>query len=65
MEIMAGTTLTVTDAGMVMIPVWEYEELVRDSERLRVVENYTRRAEYVSKKDLLIMLSVEEKAGEE
>ena len=62
---MAGTTLTVTDAGMVMIPVWEYEELVRDSERLRVVENYTRRAEYVSKKDLLIMLSVEEKAGEE
>lgn len=62
---MAGATLTVTDAGMVMIPVWEYEELVRDSERLRVVENYTRRAEYVSKKDLLIMLSVEEKAGEE
>lgn len=29
---MAETTITITDGGMVLIPVWEYEELVRDSE---------------------------------
>lgn len=62
---MAGATLTITDAGMVMIPLLEYEELVRGSERMRVIENYVRRTDYASKKDLLFMLGVEEKAGEE
>ena len=62
---MAGATLSVTDAGMVMIPVWEYEELVRGSERLRVVENYVRHTDYASKRDLESILFISEKAGEE
>ena len=49
----------------VLIPIGDYEELVRISERLRVVENYVRRTDYASRKDLLLMLGVEEKAGEE
>lgn len=62
---MAGATLTVSDGEKVLIPVREYEALVRGSERLRVVENYVRRTDYASRKDLLFMLGVEERAGEE
>ena len=65
---MAGATLTVTDAGMVMIPVWEYEELVRESERLGIVKNYVSTEKYASARLIANMLDVElaeEKAGEE
>ncbi len=62
---MAGVTETITDAGMVMIPLWEYEELVRDSERLQVLKNFVSHTEYVSKKDLLVMISGVEKEGDE
>lgn len=67
---MAGATLTITDAGMVMISVLEYEELVRDSERLCIVENYIRNTKYTVTNDLKIMLGIDvepdgERKGEE
>lgn len=62
---MAVEILTVDNTEFVAIPLSLYAKLVRSSERLRVVENYVRRTEYASKKDLLIMLGAEEKAGEE
>ena len=65
---MAGTTLTVTDAGMVIIPVWEYEELVRDSERLEIARNYVSAEKYASASVIAKILDVElaeTKAGEE
>lgn len=43
----------------------EYEELVRDSLRLAIVKNYVQKSEYVSTKDIKILLEVEEKEGEE
>ena len=57
--------LAVDNAGFVTIPVSHYVKLIRKSERMRVVENYVCRTDYVSKKDLLLMLGIEEKAGEE
>lgn len=67
---MAETTITITDGGMVLIPVWEYEELVRDSERLGIVENYIRNTKYTVTNDLKIMLGIDvepdgERKGEE
>ena len=63
---MAGATVTITDGGMVMIPVWEYEELVRESERLAVVENYLAKEKYSTIGTVEKILGIEkEKAGEE
>lgn len=63
---MERATLTITNGGMVMIPVCEYEELVRDSERLAVVTDYVKQTEYICKDDLRIILSVvKEQKGEE
>lgn len=64
---MAGATMTISDGGMVMIPVYEYESLVRNSERMEVVKNLVRKSSYVGRGDLLLVLGVDEqeKAGEE
>lgn len=63
---MEGATLTVTDAGTVNIPVWQYEELVRDSERLAMVTNYLTNEKYSTVGTLERILGIEkEKAGEE
>lgn len=43
----------------------EYELLVRDSERLAIVKNYVEKQEYISTKDIKILLEIEEKEGEE
>jgi hypothetical protein len=68
---MAGTTMTISNGEGVLVPVYEYEQLVRDSERLSVVKNLVANSSYVGKGDLLLVLGVEEepkeqeKAGEE
>ena len=51
----------------VMVPVHEYESLVRDSERMEVVKNLVCKSSYVSRGDLLLVLGIEEpgKEGEE
>jgi hypothetical protein len=65
MEIMAKEIFTINNEEVVTIPLTHYETLIRISERMRVVENYVRRTDYASRKDLLFMLGVEERAGEE
>lgn len=62
---MAVETYAIDNVGFVAIPVSLYEKLVRKSERMRVVENYVRRTDYASKKDLLLILGIEERDGEE
>lgn len=64
---MAGATMTISDGEKVLIPVCEYERLVRDSERMEVVKNLVCKSSYVSRGDLLLVLGIEEpgKAGEE
>ena len=63
---MEGTTMTITDGGMVLIPVWEYEELVRESERLEIVANYLTNEKYPMIGTIGTILGIEnEKAGEE
>lgn len=68
---MAGATMTISNGEGVLVPVYEYEQLVRDSERLSVVKNLVANSSYVGKGDLLLVLGIEEepkeqeKAGEE
>lgn len=63
---MAGATLTVSDGEKVLIPVYEYEELVRNSERLAIITNYVTNDKYPTLSTVEKILCVEkEKAGEE
>lgn len=64
---MAGATMIISDGEKVMVPVYEYEGLVRDSERMGVVKNLVCKSSYVSRGDLLLVLGIDEqeKAGEE
>ena len=64
---MAGATMAISDGEKVLVPVCEYERLVRDSERVEVVKNLVSKSSYVSRGDLLLVLGVDEqeKAGEE
>lgn len=43
----------------VTVPKTEYENLVRDSERLGIVENYIRNTKYTVTNDLKIMLGID------
>ena len=63
---MVGATVTITDGGMVMIPVWEYEKLVRESERLAIITDYLTNEKYPIIGTVGTILGIEkEKAGEE
>ena len=55
----------ITDIGStVTISKNEYENLVRDSEQLAIVKNYVEKQEYISTKDIKVLLEIEEKEGE-
>ena len=56
---MAGATLTVSDGEKVLIPVCDYESLVRDSERLEIVMNYLRTEKYATVGVIARILGVE------
>ena len=52
--------------GEVLIPVWVYDKLIRDSERLAMIENYLRSDKYSTLGTVEALLGVKnEKAGEE
>ena len=61
---MAGATLTVSDGEKVLVPVYVYEELIRDSERLAMIENYLRSEKYTTLGTVETLLGVK-KEGEE
>ncbi len=63
---MAGATMTISDGEKVLVPVQEYEALVRDSERLAIITNYLTSDRYSTLGTVEALLGVEkEKAGEE
>lgn len=43
----------------------EYEELVRDSEQLKIVKKFVKESEYAGTKDIEILLNTSEEEGEE
>ena len=45
----------------VTVPKNEYERLVRDSEQLSIITNYVERSEYISHKELKILLDITQK----
>ncbi len=47
----------------VTITKYEYQELVRDNERLKIVKDYVSNAEFISKKEIMTLLGMEEKKG--
>lgn len=49
----------------VTITKYEYQELVRDSERLKILKDYVADAEFISTKEIKTLLGIEEKKGEE
>ena len=51
-------------AGEVLIPVWVYDKLIRDSERLAMIENYLRSEKYTTLGTVETLLGVK-KEGEE
>lgn len=55
---MMNTNELVVDRG-------EYGLLVRNSALLAIVKNYVEKSEYISTKDIKILLEIEEKEGEE
>lgn len=63
---MAGATMTISDGEKVLITVYDYESLVRDSERLAVVMNYLENEKYSTIGTVERILGIKrEKAGEE
>lgn len=52
------------NATRIVVDKEEYEELVRDSARLSIIKNYVKKSEYISTKDIKILLEKEEKEGE-
>lgn len=63
---MAGATMTISDGEKVLVPVYVYEKLVRDSERLAVITNYLTNEKYSTLGTAEKILGiVKEKAGEE
>jgi hypothetical protein len=63
---MAGATMTISDSDKVLVPVWVYDKLIRDSERLAIITNYLTNEKYSTLGTVEKMLGiVKEKEGEE
>jgi len=43
----------------------EYEELVRDSEQLKIVKKFVKESKYANSNDVAILLNISEEEGEE
>ena len=56
---MPGETTTICDEEYVLIPVQEFEELVRDSERMAIVRDYVSTEKYALLSVIAKMLGVE------
>lgn len=48
-----------TEADRVNIPIYLYDGLVRDSEKVSAVERYVKSVSYVSASDILAILGIE------
>jgi len=52
-------------AATVSISKNEYEELVRDSEQLKIVKKFIKESKYAGSNDVAILLNIGEEKGEE